>query len=261
MMRIEMIDRLIEQEHAGFCASNVASATRRRSPPRAYRRRVRRVLQRDGRERGACDGAIRVALPAPEVDVRMAADEHAVEHRRGNGSSVVCVSRPSLQRERATRPIRERLAIERDRAARRRTQARERVQGQRLARAVTTENRGHRAGSWIARSRSRTSARPATSTVSCVQRGRSAAIFGSGVHCLLQPISLAVLPPTITSATNRASSTPYSKPECARPSARRTIADTAARGPARRSRPAASAGSFARRTCRSRPACAAARAR
>ena len=58
-----------------------------------------------------------------------------------NASSRSCGSRPDAQRERAPRQLRERRAGAEHRARRRRTQPRERVQAQGLARAVAPEDR------------------------------------------------------------------------------------------------------------------------
>jgi hypothetical protein len=115
MMRVEMIDRLVEQQHFGILREQCRE---RGAATFAAGQRVdialREIVECDSSAALVRDGAIGVAFPAPEVDVRMTADEHAVEHRRRKRILGRLREQTELARECAARPVRERLAIERD---------------------------------------------------------------------------------------------------------------------------------------------------
>jgi hypothetical protein len=199
MVRVEMIDRLVEQQHLGILCEQCRE---RGAATFAARQRVdialREIVECDSLQCFVCDGAIRITLPAPEVDVRMTADEHAVEHGRGKRVLGGLREQAEPASQCAARPVREWFASERDGATRRSAQACQRVQRQRFARAIAAENRSDCAACdrQLQVANERTS-----SDFDCQLAARETARDDSlrrDAQCFLQPISLAVFGPMST---------------------------------------------------------------
>ena len=145
MMRIEMIDRLVEQVHVGILREQRRD---RDASSLAARQRgdvaLRQLLQVDGRERRGRDAPIIVALPLPEADVRMPADQHGFQDGRGKRILGRLREQTEAACELASRPLARLRSSRHNRSAGRRAQARQRVQRQCLAGAVAGRARRSR---------------------------------------------------------------------------------------------------------------------
>ena len=93
----------------------------------------------EGRQRRCL---VRFAFPVPEAQMRMASGQRALEHGRGEGFFLHLRQQPEVARSFARGPGLETPAVEAYLTGRRRAQAGERVQRQRLAGAVAPEH-GH----------------------------------------------------------------------------------------------------------------------
>ncbi len=128
-MRVQVIRGLIEQVGLHLLREQ---RRHRHAPQLPAGERVgaplRELAHVDLRERLARHALILGALPLPQRQVRVAPDEHGLEHRGHEGLLEVLRQQAQAQRERAPRQLRERRAAAEDRAGRRCPQSCERVQ-------------------------------------------------------------------------------------------------------------------------------------
>src|SRR6185295_13241810 len=106
MMRVEMIDWLVEQQHVRVLCQQ---SRERGATTFAAGQRVDitpgQIVECNGLQCLVRDGAIRSAFPTPEIDVRMTPDQHTVEHRRGKRILRRLREQTELASQRAARPV------------------------------------------------------------------------------------------------------------------------------------------------------------